>query len=33
MISTQRVYQSAAEAIKIYDNVLNRVTQEVGRLS
>ena len=33
MISTQRVYQSAAEAIKIYDNVLTRVTQEVGRLS
>lgn len=33
MISTQRVYQSAAEAIKIYDSVLNRVTQEVGRLS
>ncbi len=33
MISTQRVYQSAAEAIKIYDNVLTRVTQEVGRMS
>ena len=33
MISTQRTYQSAAEAIKIYDNVLTRVTQEVGRLS
>ena len=33
MISTQRVYQSAAEAIKIYDNVLVRVTQEVGRMS
>ena len=33
MISTQRTYQSAAEALKIYDNVLTRVTQEVGRLS
>jgi flagellar basal-body rod protein FlgG len=33
MISTQRTYQSAAEALKIYDGVLNRVTQEVGRLS
>ena len=33
MISTQRTYQSAAEAIKIYDNVLVRVTQEVGRMS
>ena len=33
MISTQRTYQSAAEAIKIYDNVLTRVTQEVGRMS
>ena len=33
MISTQRIYQSAAEAIKIYDNVLTRVTQEVGRMS
>ena len=32
-ISTQRAYQSAAEAMKIYDGVLNRVTQEVGRLS
>ena len=32
-ISTQRAYQSAAEAMKIYDGVLTRVTQEVGRLS
>ncbi|MBR3569534.1 MAG: flagellar hook-basal body protein [Oscillibacter sp.] len=33
MISTQRTYQSAAEALKIYDSVLTRVTQEVGRMS
>ena len=32
MITSQRAYQSAAEVIKIYDNLLNRVTTEVGRL-
>ena len=33
MLSTQRAYQSAAEVIKIYDNILTRVTQEAGRLT
>ena len=33
MIATQRAYQSAAEVIKIYDNVINRDTTEVGRLT
>lgn len=33
MISTQRAYQSAAEVIKIYDNVINRDTTEVGRMT
>ena len=32
MISSERAYQSAAEVIKIYDQVLNRTTTEVGRL-
>ena len=32
MITAQRAYQSAAEAIKIYDSVLNRVSQDIGRL-
>lgn len=33
MMSVQRAYQSAAEVIKIYDEVMNRATSEVGRLS
>ena len=33
MLSIQRAYQSAAEVIKIYDNILTRVTQEAGRLT
>ena len=33
MISAQRAYQSAAEVIKMYDTVMNRITQEVGRLT
>ena len=33
MMSTERAYQSAAEVIKIYDNVITRVAQEGGRLS
>ncbi len=33
MISAQRAYQSAAELTKIYDQVLNRATTEVGRFS
>ena len=32
MISSQRAYQSAAEIIQIYDDVINRVTTEVGRV-
>lgn len=32
MISSERAYQSAAEIIKIYDQLINRVTTEVGRL-
>jgi len=32
MITTQRALQSAAEIIKIYDQVINRVTTEVGRM-
>ena len=32
MIAAQRAYQSAAEVIQIYDDVINRVTNEVGRL-
>ena len=32
MITAQRAYQSAAEVIKMYDQVLNRVTTDVGRL-
>ena len=32
MIASERAYQSAAEVIKIYDTLLNRVTNEVGRL-
>lgn len=31
MISSQRAYQSAAEVIQIYDEVINRITTEVGR--
>ncbi len=33
MISAQRAYQSMAELTQIYDTVMNRITQEVGRLS
>ena len=32
MISTQRAYQSAAEVIKIYDEVIQRATTSVGQL-
>ena len=32
MMSTQRAYQSAAEVIKIYDDVMQRASQDVGRL-
>ena len=32
MIASERAYQSAAEIIKIYDQLINRVTTEVGRL-
>ncbi len=31
MISSQRAYQSAAEVIQIYDEVMSRITTEVGR--
>ena len=31
MITAQRAYQSAAEVIQIYDDVINRITTEVGR--
>ena len=33
MISAERAYQSAAEVIKIYDQVLSHATTDVGRLS
>lgn len=33
MITAERAYQSAAEVIKIYDDLLNRATTEVGRLA
>lgn len=33
MISTERAYQSAAEVIKIYDNVIQSATTDVGRLA
>ncbi len=33
MISAERAYQSAAELTKIYDQVMNRATTEVGRFS
>ncbi len=33
MISTQRAYQSAAEAIRIYDNVMRKATEDVGQLA
>lgn len=32
MMSSQRAYQSAAEAIKIYDGVMTKATEQVGRL-
>ena len=32
MINTQRAYQSAAEVIKIYDEVIQRATTNVGQL-
>ena len=32
MITTQRAYQSVATATKIYDQVMNRATSEIGRL-
>lgn len=32
MIASQRAYQSAAEMTKLYDQVLSKVTTEVGRL-
>ncbi|MEA4932520.1 MAG: flagellar hook-basal body protein [Lawsonibacter sp.] len=32
MITTQRAYQSAAQMTKMYDQVLSKVTTEVGRL-
>ncbi len=32
LISTQRAYQSAAEALQIYDSVMTKATTEVGRL-
>ena len=32
MITSQRALQSAAEIIKIYDQVINKVTTEVGRM-
>ena len=32
MIATQRAYQSVAEVTKIYDQLMNRATTEVGRL-
>ena len=33
MLSTQRAYQSAAELARIYDNLMTRITTEVGRLT
>lgn len=33
MIQAERAYQSAAEVIKIYDEVIQKATTEVGRLS
>ena len=33
MITAERAYQSAAEVIKIYDDLLSRATTEVGRLA
>lgn len=32
MISTQRAYQSMAEATKIYDQVMSKINNDVGRL-
>lgn len=32
MITAQRAYQSAAEVTKIYDDVMKRATEDVGRL-
>lgn len=32
MIASQRAYQSAAEATKIYDQVMRQATEDVGRL-
>lgn len=33
MISSQRAYQSAAQAAKIYDQLISKATTDVGRLS
>ncbi len=33
MISAERAYQSAAEAIKMYDDVMQKATEDVGRLA
>ena len=32
MITAQRAYQSAAEVTKIYDDVMTKATNDVGRL-
>ena len=32
MITAERAYQSAAEVTKIYDDVMRKATEEVGRL-
>ncbi len=32
MISSQRLYQGCAEVTKIYDQMMNRITTEIGRL-
>ncbi len=31
MISSQRLYESCAQATKIYDQMMNRITEEIGR--
>jgi len=33
MMSSQRAFQSAAEALKIYDSVLTKATESVGRMA
>jgi len=32
MISEQRAYQSAAQVTKMYDSVMNKATNEIGRM-